>query len=38
MQLLGLVAIFEHHAPKKKAEYWWRIDEPDLLRKFDPEL
>jgi hypothetical protein len=21
MELLGLVAIFEHHAPKKKAEY-----------------
>jgi hypothetical protein len=38
MQLLGLVSIFEHHAPKQHAEYWWKIDEPDLLRKFIPEL
>ncbi len=38
MQLLGLVAIFEHHAPKKKADYWWKIDEPDLFKKFIPEL
>lgn len=37
MQLLGLVSIFEHHAPKAKAEYWWKIDEPDLLSKFDPD-
>jgi hypothetical protein len=38
MQLLGLVAIYEHHAPKKKEEYWWKIDEPNLLSKFDPEV
>ena len=37
MQLLGLVGIFEHHAPKQKAEYWWKIDEPDLLSHFCPE-
>ena len=35
MQLLGLVAIFEHHAPEEKSEYWWKIDEPDLLSKLD---
>ncbi len=38
MQLLGLVAIYEHHAPKKKEEYWWKIDQPDLLSQFDPEV
>ena len=38
MQLLGLVAIFENRAPKKKEEYWWKIDQPDLLSKFDPEI
>ena len=36
MALLGLVAIHEHHAPKAKAEYWWKIDEPDLLSHLDP--
>jgi hypothetical protein len=35
MQLLGLVAIFEHHDPKEKTEYWWKIDEPNLLSQFD---
>ena len=38
MQLLGLVCIYEYHAPKKKTEYWWKIDEPNLLAKFDPDL
>lgn len=37
MQLLGMVAIYEHHSPKKKEEYWWKIDQPDLLSKLDPE-
>ena len=36
MQLLGLISIHEHHAPTKKAEYWWKIDQPDLLSKLDP--
>ena len=38
MQLLGLVAIYESHAPLAKSEYWWKIDDPDLLSKFDPEV
>ena len=38
MQLLGLVAIFEYHVPKAKSEYWWKIDEPDLFSKLDPEV
>jgi hypothetical protein len=30
MQLLGLVAIYEHQSPKTKEEYWWKIDKPDF--------
>jgi len=37
MELLGLVGIYEHHAPKEKREYWWKIDDPNLLSHFDPE-
>ena len=37
-QLLGLVAIYEYHKPDKKKEYWWKIDEPNLLAKLDPEF
>ena len=38
MQLLGLVAIHEHQSPEQKHEYWWKIDEPNLLVEFDPEV
>lgn len=38
MQLLGLAAIYEHRAPKKKEEYWWKIDEPDLFSQLDPRV
>jgi hypothetical protein len=38
IELLGLVAIHEHHSPKEKIEYWWKIDEPSLLEKFVPEI
>ncbi len=37
IQLLGLVAIYEFHAPQEKKEYWWKIDSPDLISHFDPE-
>ena len=37
IELLGLVAIFEHHAPKKKTEYWWKIDKPNLVEKLEQE-
>ena len=36
IQLLGLVSIYEHHSPTDKTEYWWKIDEPDLLGELDP--
>jgi hypothetical protein len=36
MQLLGLVAIYDYHNPKLKREYWWKIDEPDILTQLDP--
>ena len=31
IQLLGLIAIFEHTNPTKREEYWWRIEEPWLV-------
>jgi hypothetical protein len=37
IQLLGLVSIYEHRQPTNKKEYWWKIDEPDLLSQLDPE-
>ncbi len=37
IQLLGLVAIYEHQSPPEKDEYWWKIDEPDLLTQLDPQ-
>jgi len=30
-ELLGVIAIFEHHQPKEYKEYWWRIREPWLM-------
>jgi hypothetical protein len=38
MQLLGLVAIYERQSPTTKEEYWWKIDEPDLLSQLDPRV
>ena len=38
MQLLGLAAIYEYHAPKRKEEYWWKIDDPDLFSQLDPRV
>ena len=38
IQLLGLVSIYEHQSPKEKKEYWWKIDEPDLITKLDPHV
>jgi len=31
VQLLGLIAIFEHKNPQKHDEYWWKIEEPRLV-------
>jgi hypothetical protein len=36
-ELLGIVSIFEEIEPVEHGEYWWKIDEPDLLSKLDPE-
>ncbi|MEM9074257.1 MAG: hypothetical protein AAGE52_37535 [Myxococcota bacterium] len=30
-KLLGVVAIYEHVAPREYGEYWWRLDEPRLV-------
>jgi hypothetical protein len=29
-ELLGVIAIFEHHVPSSYKEYWWKIDDPWL--------
>ena len=29
-QLLGIVSIYEYHAPKEYREYWWKVDTPKL--------
>lgn len=31
IQLLGLIAIFEHQKPTEFREYWWQIQEPYLV-------
>jgi hypothetical protein len=31
IQLLGLVALHDHHRPDRFDEYWWRIEEPWLV-------
>ena len=32
VELLGVVTIFEYHNPLNFREYWWKIDEPNLVR------
>jgi hypothetical protein len=32
VQLLGLISIYESRRPRKYSEYWWKIDEPGLLK------
>lgn len=31
VELLGTIAIFEHHNPEVFKEYWWRIENPVLI-------
>ena len=37
LRLLGLASIYEATKPTADSEYWWKIDEPNLLSQFDPE-
>jgi hypothetical protein len=37
IELLGLLSIYDHHAPKEKGGNWWKINKPDLLAELDPE-
>jgi hypothetical protein len=32
VELLGIVAIYEHQNPQDFREYWWQIEQPDLMR------
>lgn len=36
IELLGLTAIRQELKPTSDSEYWWKIDEPDLLSKLSP--
>jgi hypothetical protein len=38
IELLGLVAIYQKLQPKENEDYWWQINEPDVLAALDPEL
>ena len=38
IELLGLIAIYDERKPASPSEYWWQIDEPDLLAQLHPEL
>ena len=31
IELLGLIAIFEHQKPAEFREYWWQLQEPYLI-------
>lgn len=37
IELLGLVAIHEEVKPAAAVDYWWKIDDLDLLSQLDPE-
>jgi hypothetical protein len=37
IELLGLAAIHEDVKPPTGCDYWWKIDDPDLLSELDPE-
>jgi hypothetical protein len=37
IELLGLASIYLELKPTEKKEYWWQINEPNLLTELDPE-
>jgi len=36
IELLGLIAVFETLKPEKAVEYWWQIQDPDVLSELNP--
>ena len=36
IELLGLIGVYEEIKPITASEYWWKIDEPDLISELDP--
>jgi len=36
IELLGVVGIYEEIKPATDSEYWWRLDQPDLLTELSP--
>lgn len=37
IELLGLVSIYQKLQPKDQKEYWWQINEPNILDELDPK-
>jgi hypothetical protein len=37
IELLGLATIYGKLQPKEQKEYWWQINEPNILAELDPE-
>jgi hypothetical protein len=37
IELQGLTAIYAKLNPNEQKEYWWQINEPEILRELDPE-
>lgn len=36
IELLGLTAIYQKLQPREQKEYWWQINEPNVLGELDP--
>jgi len=37
IELLGLAAVVSESPPDATHDYWWRVEEPNLLAKLNPE-
>ncbi len=37
IELLGLTTIYQEIQPQDGKEYWWMINEPNVLAELDPE-
>ncbi len=37
IELLGLTTIYQEIQPQNGKEYWWMINEPNVLAELDPE-
>ena len=37
IELLGLASVYEKLQPKEEKEYWWQIQEPNVVAELDRE-